>query len=644
MSTITQRTRATTRSGWQFTLNDSVLEPLFVVLTLVGIAAGMLLELAGAAPGALLAVRVATYFFGGFYAVQAIIEALRRRTIEVDLLMVLAALGAAYVDAWNEGAILLFLFSLSNVLQHYAMNRTRQAISALLELRPDTVSVRRGEHVLELHIDEVAVGEVVVLRPGDRVPLDGTILRGTGSFDESALTGESMPVQRGEGDPVLAGTLNQSGALDIVVTKLAGESTLARIIGMVSEAQARKAHTQSFLDRAEQYYATGVIATVALFITLVPPLFGIPWSENFYTGMVLLTVASPCALVISVPAALLSAIANAARRGVLFKGGAHLEELSRVKVMALDKTGTLTYGRPEVADVLPCPGVTADELLAVVARAEHPSEHPLARAINAYAEARGLAVVEPERFEAVTGMGVRASWDGEETLVGAPRLFTHLGSPAPAAMLAEADRLADEGRGTVLLARRGATWLGMVTVMDRERADAAAQIRALRAQGIERIVMLTGDNARVAEAMGRRLGVDEVHAGLLPEDKLRIVGELSRRYGPTAMVGDGVNDAPALAAASIGIAMGAAGTDAALETADVVLMRDDLSAIVYAVGLSRRAQRIVWQNIIFAFAVVVVLVTLTLTIGVPLPLGVVGHEGSTIIVVLNGLRLLVHRG
>lgn len=644
MSTITQRTRAATRSGWQFTLNDSVLEPLFVVLTLVGIAAGMLLELAGAAPGVLLAVRIATYFSGGFYAVQAIIEALQRRTIEVDLLMVLAALGAAYVDAWNEGAILLFLFSLSNVLQHYAMDRTRQAISALLELRPDTVSVRRGEHVLDVHIDEVAVGEVVVLRPGDRVPLDGTILRGAGSFDESALTGESMPVQRGEGDPVLAGTLNQSGALDIVVTKPAGESTLARIIGMVSDAQARKAHTQSFLDRAEQYYATGVIATVALFITLVPLLFGVPWSENFYTGMVLLTVASPCALVISVPAALLSAIANAARRGVLFKGGAHLEELSRVKVMALDKTGTLTYGRPEVADVLPCPGVTADELLAVVARAEHPSEHPIARAINAYAEARGLAVVEPERFEAVTGMGVRASWDGEETLVGAPRLFTHLGSPAPDAMLAEADRLADEGRGTVLLVRRGATWLGMVTVMDRERADAAAQIRALRAQGIERIVMLTGDNARVAEAMGRRLGVDEVHAGLLPEDKLRIVGELSHRYGPTAMVGDGVNDAPALAAATIGIAMGAAGTDAALETADVVLMRDDLSAIVYAVGLSRRVQRIVWQNIIFAFAVVVVLVSLTLTIGVPLPIGVVGHEGSTIIVMLNGLRLLVHRG
>lgn len=644
MQTLSERIQTATRSGWRFTFDERILEPLFVLLTLAGIVAGGVLERLGVAPEALLAVRVATYFFGGFYAVQAIIEGLRERRINVDLLMVLAALGAAYVDAWSEGAILLFLFSLSNVLQNYAMDRTRQAIESLLELRPDTVTVRQGDTLVAMPVEEVEVGVVVVLRPGDRVPLDGTILRGSGAFDESALTGESMPVQRGEGDPVLAGTLNQSGALDIVVTKPASESTLARIISMVSEAQARKARTQSFLDRAEQYYATAIILGVALFIALVPPLFGVPWQQNFYTAMVLLTVASPCALVISVPAALLSAIANAARNGVLFKGGAYLEELSKIKVIAFDKTGTLTYGQPVVSDVLPCAGVTAEELLAAVARAEHPSEHPIARAINAYAEGQGMTVSEPEQFEAVTGMGVRASWDGVETLVGAPRLFEHAGTPIPEVMLAEFDRLADEGRGSVLVARRGEQWLGLVTVMDREREDATAQIRALRATGIERIVMLTGDNPRVAQAVGRRLGVDEVHAGLMPEDKVRIVSEMGATYGPTAMVGDGVNDAPALASAAIGIAMGAAGTDAALETADVVLMRDELGAIVYAVGLSQRAQRIVWQNIIFAFAVVVMLVTLTLTIGVPLPLGVVGHEGSTILVVLNGLRLLIHRG
>ncbi|HMQ34797.1 MAG TPA: heavy metal translocating P-type ATPase, partial [Chloroflexaceae bacterium] len=495
---------------------------------------------------------------------------------------------------------------------------------------------------LAIGLGTLARGELA-LRPGDRVPLDGTILRGAGSFDESALTGESLPVQKGEGAAVLAGTLNQSGALDVLVTKPASESTLARIIGMVSEARARKARTQSFLDRFEQWYALGVIGAVALFIALGPSLFGVPFADNFYTGMVLLTVASPCALVISVPAALLSAIANGARRGVLFKGGAHLEELSKVRVVAFDKTGTLTHGRPEVTDVLPRPGVGGDELLAAVARAEGPSEHPIARAILAYAAARGVAPAEPDQFEAVTGMGVRAEWDGEETLVGAPRLFTHRGGQVPPELLAEADRLADEGRGTVLLARRGERWLGLVTVMDRERADAAAQVAALRRAGVERVVMLTGDNARVAEALGRRVGVDEVRAGLLPEDKLRIVGELGRQYGPTAMVGDGVNDAPALAAATSGIAMGAAGTDAALETADIVLMRDDLGAIAYAIGLSKRTQRVVWQNIGFAMAVVVVLVAATLTVGVSLPLGVVGHEGSTILVVLNGLRLLAHK-
>ncbi|NTU79781.1 MAG: cadmium-translocating P-type ATPase [Chloroflexales bacterium] len=636
------QTRAGSHQGWRLELNDEFLEPLFVALTLAGIVVGVILERAGASPAVLLGVHLVTYVVGGFYAVRAIIAALRERTIQVDLLMVLAALGAAYVNAWTEGAILLFLFSLSNVLQNYAMARTRQAISALLKLRPDTVAVRRGEALVELPVEEVQPGDVVALRPGDRVPLDGTIMRGSGNFDESALTGESMPVQKGEGMHVLAGTLNQSGALDVLVTKPASESTLARIIDMVSEAQARKARTQSFLDRFEQWYAMGVIVAVALFITFVPSLFGVPFAQNFYNGMVLLTVASPCALVISVPAALLSAIANAARRGVLFKGGAHLEELSRVKVVAFDKTGTLTHGHPEVTDVLPRPAVSADELLAAVARAEAQSEHPIALAIMSYAQARGVVPQEPELFEAVTGMGVRASWDGVETLVGAPRLFTHVGLVVPAELLAESDRLADEGRGTVLLARRGAVWLGLVTVMDRERADAAEKIAALRKAGIERVVMLTGDNARVAEALGRRLGIDEVHAGLLPEDKLRIVGELGRKYGPTAMVGDGINDAPALAAASSGIAMGAAGTDAALETADIVLMRDDLGAIGYAVGLSKRTQRIVWQNIVFALSVVVVLVSLTLTVGVPLPLGVIGHEGSTILVVLNGLRLLVH--
>ncbi len=624
----------------QIRLNNEFLEPLFVALTLIGIIAGLTLQQVGAAPELIAAVGLATYTFGGFYAVRAIIEALREKTIEVDLLMVLAALGAAYIGHWIEGGILLFLFSLSNVLQNYALGRTQRAISALMELRPDEVTVRRNDRQLSIALDNVQVGDIMILRPGDRVALDAEIISGSGNFDESSITGESMPVHKKSGDTILSGTLNQNGALDARVTRLATESTLARIITMVSNAQGRKARTQSFLDQAEQYYAMGVIGAVALFIALVPMLFGVEFSANFYTAMVLLTVASPCALVISVPASLLSAIASAARKGVLFKGSAHLEEMSKIDVIAFDKTGTLTYGKPEVTDVLTQPDVTETELLTILARAENASEHPIASAILTYARQQGIEPSDAEQFEALTGMGIRADWGGATTLVGSPRLMEHFGHEVPAELRDEMTRLMDEGRGTVLLVNRGGRWLGMVTVMDHERPDAAEKIAALRRAGVKRIVMLTGDNQRVAEAIGRRLGIDEVHAELLPEDKLHSVEELQQRYGKVAMVGDGINDAPALAAADLGIAMGAAGTDVALETADVVLMSDDLGAINHAVSISKRAKRIVWQNITFALAVVLVLVALTVTIGVPLPLGVVGHEGSTILVVLNGLRLL----
>jgi Cd2+/Zn2+-exporting ATPase len=449
-----------------------------------------------------------------------------------------------------------------------------------------------------------------------------------------------MPVHKRPGDAIFAGTVNQNGALDAVVTQPAASSTLARMIDMVNEARGRKARTQTFLERFEQRYAVGVILAVALYIVLMPALAGVDFGANFYRAMTLLTVASPCALVIGVPAALLSAIAGAARQGVLFKGGAHLEGLARVNVVALDKTGTITYGKPDVGDVLPQSGVDRMELVRVVARAEQPSEHPIARAIRAYAERQGVTPLEPEYFEAISGMGVRAVWDGATTLVGAPRLMERHGLSVPPELVAELDRLAHAGRGAGLLINRDGQWLGIMTVMDRERADAATRIAALRAAGIRHIVMVTGDHRVVAEAIATRVGIDEVHADLLPEQKVALIGELQRRYGPTAMVGDGINDAPALAAADSGIAMGAAGTDVAMETADIVLMRDDLGAIAAALRLSKRARRIVWQNIAFALAVIVVMAASTLAVGVPLPLGVVGHEGSTVLVVLNGLRLL----
>jgi Cd2+/Zn2+-exporting ATPase len=508
-------------------------------------------------------------------------------------------------------------------------------------LRPDTVAIRRNGAVEMTALDAVRPGDILVLRPGDRVAVDAEIVRGSGPFDESTITGESMPVVKSVGAPIYAGTVNQSSAIDAVVTRRASESTLSRIIALVSEAQERKARTQSALERFEQYYAIVIIVAVGLFIMIGPSLFGVPFGDNFYRAMTLLTVASPCALVISVPAALLSAITNAARRGVLFKGGGHLEDLSRVKVVAFDKTGTITFGRPEVTDVLPQPGVTVEDLLLVAGRAEQPSEHPIASAVRTYTQQRGINVAEPERFEAIAGMGVLAVWDGVRTLVGSSRLMAHMNLEVPTTLLEEVDRLAQAGRGTILLVHRGERWLGIVTVMDRDRPGVAGKIAALRASGVERVVMLTGDNHRVAEALARRIGIDEVYAELLPEDKLRIIGELQRRYGPAAMVGDGINDAPALAAAHSGIAMGAAGTDVALETADVVLMSDDLGAIADAIRLSKQTQRIVWQNIIFSLSVIVVLVIATLTVGLLLPLGVVGHEGSTLVVVANGLRLIV---
>ncbi len=641
MNVLTTARNTTTGTGWHLRLTDEILEPLFVALTLVGLLAGIVAGQLGVAPGVITGIAVATYFVGGFYAVRTIFAAAKEWRIEVDLLMVVAALGAAYVGHWEEGAMLLFLFALSNMLQNYAMGRTRQAIAKLLQLRPDTVTVRQEGSIVEVPVDAVQVGDVVLLRPGDRVALDGTVTAGSGNFDESSLTGESLPVHKAVGAAVLAGTLNQTGALEVRVTKPASESTLSRIVAMVSDAQDSRASTQSFLERAEQWYAIGVLATVTAFILLVPVFFDVTFADNFYRGMVLLTVASPCALVISIPAALLSAIASGARNGVLFKGGTYVEALATTRVVAFDKTGTLTTGRPTVTDVVGYRGTDEATLLATVAQAEQPSEHPIAYAILSYSAAQGVTIGEPDSFTAVTGMGVQALTDGMTTLVGSPRLMATNGLEMPAALQDEYDRLNAAGRGTVLVVWREGQWLGLIAVADEERADAADQIAALRRNGVERIVMLTGDNQRVAQALAARLGIDEVHAELLPEDKLRLVHELRERHGQIVMVGDGVNDAPALAAADVGVAMGGAGTDVALETADVVLMGEDLHVLSYAFNLSRRARRIVWQNISFALAVMVVLVVLTLTVGLALPLGVVGHEGSTILVVLNGLRLLL---
>lgn len=619
------------------------LEIIFTALTLVAALLAYFGGLSGIlAPAAAAALYVVAYAAGGYYGLLDGLEVLRERRLDVNLLMIFAALGAAAIGQPAEGAALLFLFSLSNTLQTYAMGRSRRAIEKLLDLRPPVASVRRGSRVIELPVERLVVGDIVLVRPGERFPIDGVVVTGTSTVDQSTITGESIPVQKETGDPVFAGTMNRNGALELRVTRRTQDTTLAKIVQMVEEAQAKKARTQTALDNFEQIYALFVLGGAVL-LTVIPFFFlGHEFYPTFYRAMTWLVVASPCALVISTPASILSAIANGARSGVLFKGGIHLEGTASIKVVAFDKTGTLTTGSPVLNHVVPFNGLDPDELLTLAAAAESRSEHPLSAAIVRAAEAKGLEVPVASEFQAIPGQGVEAYVNGSYIWIGNRRLFEERRVRIPQALEAEMSRLEAEGQ-TVMLVNSDGDWLGLLAVADSLRPDAAKIIADLKRLGVERVVMLTGDNRTVAAAIAEKVGVDEFHAGLLPQDKVRLLKRLQESYGPTAMVGDGVNDAPALATAEVGVAMGGAGTDVALETADVVLMSDDLSRLPYAIGLARKARRTVWQNLAFSLGVIVLLVITAFGGDLPLPLGVVGHEGSTVLVVLNGLRLLGYR-
>jgi Cd2+/Zn2+-exporting ATPase len=523
------------------------------------------------------------------------------------------------------------------------MDRSRKAIEKLLDLRPQTATVQRGSRLVSLPIEKLVLGDTVIVRPGERFPIDGQVSSGSSTADQSTITGESMPVNKETGDLVFAGTVNGTGALEIHVTRLAKDTTLARIVQMVEEAQGNKAKTQRMLDNFEQGYALFVLAGAAVLAIAPIVLFSHAFYPTFYRAMTWLVVASPCALVISTPASILSAIANGARRGILFKGGVHLEQAAALKVVAFDKTGTLTVSRPVLNEIVPHAHHTADELLTVAAAVEARSEHPLGAAIVRAAEQRKLTVPAVAGSRAIPGQGIAAELDGQPVWIGNERLFEGRGLTIPGSLLTRAQALEENGQ-TVMLVQHGDEWLGLLGVADEVRVNAAEAVAQLKKLGIAKVVMLTGDNERVAAAIGKRVGVDETHASLLPEDKVKILKTLREKYGPIAMVGDGVNDAPALATADVGIAMGAAGTDVALETADMVLMADNLTYLPYAIGLARQARRIVWQNLAFSMAVIVVLVIGAFGAQLPLPLGVVGHEGSTVLVVLNGLRLLGYRG
>jgi len=604
-------------------------------LLAVGLSLEKLTHIPAAVPTAMYIVAAVA---GGYFSVRGAITSVRLKQIDIHTLTVLAAVGAAILGAWFEAGLLLFLFGLGHALEHRALDRARAAIEALGKLRPDKARVRRGGELVEVHVREVKRGDRIVVRAGDRVPLDGAIREGRSSLDQSTVTGESVPVSKGPGDTVFAGTINTEAVLEVEVTKLSHESAIARVIDLVSEAEARKSKVQRFSKKIEQRFAPLVLALApALAVGLLVTGHGA--KEAILRALSLLVAASPCALAIATPAAVLSAVARAARGGVLMKGGAHLEQLGTVSSIAFDKTGTLTVGKPKLVTVWTHDGADEKEMLATAAAVESLSSHPLAKAVVDGAKARELPELTAVGCETVHGKGLRSMVGGKAVAIGSLDLFDL--AKVPEAVKAEVARLQGAGQ-TTMVVKRGAQYLGVMGVADTLRPEAKDALAALRKMGIAKTVMLSGDNQLVAQAIGKQVGIDEPRAPLMPEGKVAALRELSKDGG-VAMVGDGVNDAPALAAASVGVAMGGAGSDVALETADVVLMGDDLRNLPFAVALAREATRTVKVNLAISLGVAAVLIVASIMGWVRISHAVLLHEGSTMVVVLNGLRLLLFR-
>lgn len=587
--------------------------------------------------GAEIPLYIAAYAAGGYRKAREGIKTLIvERDLDVDLLMVIAAVGAASIGYWQDGAILIFIFALSGALEGYTMEKTNRDICSIMKLRPEKALVLRGQTETQVKVEELKAGDLVLTKPGERIPADGRIREGYSAVDQASITGESIPVDKGIGDEVFAGTINGQGALVIEVMKPAEATLLAKIIRLVQEAQSEMPPSQLFVERFEGMYAKVIVAAAVLLLLAPPYVLGWTWEATIYRAMIFLVVASPCALVSSIMPAILSAISNGARKGILFKGGIHLENSGEIKVVAFDKTGTLTEGKPQVTDIIAFTTNGEDELLRLTAALETLSEHPIAKAIVQAAKDRGLVLPKAAKLQAVPGVGIHGSVQDKELRIGN---LDCLNKP----ILSEEQEMIIkqlEGQGkTIIYVQSSDTLQGLLAIQDSLRPQAKDAVRTLQKMQIK-VVMLTGDKLTTARALGIEAGVDEVYAGLYPEEKVEIIKRLSSQYGKVAMVGDGVNDAPALAAASVGIAMGAAGTDVALETANVVLMADDITKVAYAIALGRRTGKVVKQNLVFAMTVVVTLVVGTFLDGVTLPLGVIGHEGSTLLVIASGLRLL----
>jgi len=572
---------------------------------------------------------------GRHFAFEAVEKLWKDRQVSIDLLMAAAALGAALLGLWDEAAILVFLYAAAEALEEYAYARTRSAICALLDLAPKEARVLRDGQESTIPAEQLRVGDLLVVRPGETLPTDGVVREGVSSVNESAVTGESMPVEKTIGDSVFAGSLNQQGAMVVEATAAFSDNTLAKIVHLVEEAQEQKGRVQRFIERFGRRYSPVVLAA-AVVLLIIPPLFGQPFVPWAIRAVVLLVAAAPCALVMSTPVATAAGIGIAGRHGVLIKGGIPLENLGRVRVVAFDKTGTLTAGKPEVTDVAPVGPRAANDILQLAASAEQRSEHMLAQAIVAHARAQGVRLEPAEGFEALVGLGARARVAGNEIMVGNADLLLGRGVAIEHGQ-ETLTRLQGEGK-TVVAVAVGDELVGFIALQDRLRHLASSTIAALDRLGMK-TVLLTGDTERTAAAIAHEAGIQTYFAGLKPEEKVERIRRLRAEVGPIAMVGDGINDAPALAAASVGIAMGTAGTDAAVEAADIALMADDLSKVVYALKLGKTARAITAQNVVFSLLVLIVLIPGALVGALTIVVAVVAHEVSELLAVANGLRV-----
>lgn len=580
----------------------------------------------------------AAIIIGGYTLFLKGFKNLARLNFDMSTLMTIAIIGAAIIGEWGEGAMVVILFAISEALERFSMEKARQSIESLMDIAPKEALIKRDNEEMRIHVDDIQIGDIMIVKPGEKLAMDGVVLKGTSSLNQAAITGESVPAVKTAGDEVFAGTLNEEGLLEVKVTKHAEDTTIAKIIHLVEEAQAEKAPSQQFVDKFARYYTPAIIV-LALLIAVVPPLFGGDWNEWIYQGLAALVVGCPCALVVSTPVAVVTAVGNAARNGVLIKGGIHLEETGALKSIAFDKTGTLTKGVPAVTDIITIKG-DERQLLKVTAAIEKGSQHPLASAIMKKAEEMGtdFTGLDTEEFTSITGKGVKAAVNGVLYYAGSPNLFEELHSGMESTIQKQIADLQTQGK-TVMILGTASEILLLIAVADEIREHSKTVISKLNDMGIK-TVMLTGDNHRTALEIGKQAGVSEIKADLLPQDKLAVIKELRAGHQSVAMVGDGVNDAPALAAASIGVAMGGAGTDTALETADIALMSDDLSKLPYTIKLSQKALRIIKQNITFSLGIKALALLLVVPGWLTLWIAIFADMGATLLVTLNSLRLL----